>query len=109
MSSCQITFIEHDGESRVVQAQEGQTLMQAAIDNGVTGIVAECGGARVCGTCHCYLDQPWLTASGEQEEDETMLLEFSENFRPGSSRLSCQIQISKALDGIVVKLPLSQP
>ena len=83
--------------------------MQAAIDNGVTGIVAECGGARVCGTCHCYLDEPWLSASGEQEEDEKMLVEFSENYRQESSRLSCQIEVSKALDGMVVKLPVSQP
>lgn len=104
----QITFVEMDGTRRSVDAENGQTLMQAAIDNGVRGIVAECGGARVCGTCHCYIDERWRNAAGEPGYDEKVLIEFSEHHGPGS-RLSCQIPISAAIDGIVVRLPPSQP
>lgn len=103
-----VTFIEHDGESQTIDAEDGQTLMQVATQNGVRGIVAECGGARVCGTCHCYIDGPWLSATGTPCEDEKMLMEFSENHRP-NSRLSCQIQVSGDIDGMVVHLPPSQP
>lgn len=103
-----VTFIEHDGESRTIDAEDGQTLMQAATRNGVRGIVAECGGARVCGTCHCFIDEPWLSAAGAPSDDETLLVEFSEHHQP-NSRLSCQIQVSAAIDGMVVRLPPSQP
>ncbi|WP_273455128.1 2Fe-2S iron-sulfur cluster-binding protein [Nevskia ramosa] len=103
-----VTFTEHDGRSQIIDAVDGQTLMQAATQNGVRGIIAECGGARVCGTCHCYIDEPWLNATGTACEDERMLLEFSENYRP-NSRLSCQILVSAAIEGMVVHLPSSQP
>lgn len=103
-----LTFIEHDGSRHAIEAEHGQTLMQAATSNGVRGILAECGGARVCGTCHCYIDEPWLAIAGVPCADEKMLTEFSEHHRP-SSRLSCQIQISDAMEGMVVHLPRSQP
>lgn len=103
-----VTFVEHDGSSRAVEAENGQTLMQAATANGVRGILAECGGARVCGTCHCYIDEPWLGVTGVPCEDEKMLTEFSEHHRR-NSRLSCQIKISDAINGMVVHLPPSQP
>lgn len=103
-----ITFIEPDGKSKTIEAEHGETLMQVATQNGVNGIAAECGGARVCGTCHCWIDEPWLSVAGLPEEEETMMIEFSENHR-GNSRLSCQVQVSKALDGMVVHLPPSQP
>lgn len=104
----QITFIEHDGTNHVVEAELGLTLMQVAIGHGVRGVIAECGGARVCGTCHCHIDEPWLSAAGEPCEDEQLLIGFSEHHRP-NSRLSCQIPISGDIDGIVVRLPPSQP
>ncbi|MGB0954720.1 MAG: 2Fe-2S iron-sulfur cluster-binding protein [Panacagrimonas sp.] len=103
-----ITFIEHGGERRTVEAKDGESLMQAATGNGVEGIVAECGGSCVCGTCHCYIDGDWQTTVEDQQEDEKMLVEFSEHYQP-SSRLSCQIPVNKAMDGMVVKLPPSQP
>lgn len=103
-----ITFIEHDGRRHAVDAEHGQTLMQVATQNGVRGILAECGGARVCGTCHCYIDDAWRVATATPCEDEKMLVEFSEHHRP-DSRLSCQIQVSPAMDGMVVRLPPSQP
>lgn len=103
-----ITFIEHDGASKTVEAEEGQTLMQVATSNGVTGILAECGGSCVCGTCHCFIEGHWKTVVGEQGADEKMLVEFSEHYQD-SSRLSCQIKVTNALDGLVVRLPASQP
>lgn len=104
----QITFFEHNGSSQIVDAERGRTLMQVATANGVRGILAECGGARVCGTCHCYIDEPWRDATGTPGEDEKMMLEFSEHHRP-NSRLSCQVQVSEAMNGMVVRLPPSQP
>lgn len=103
-----ITFIEHDGERRTVDVANGQTLMEAATQNGIRGIIGECGGARVCGTCHCYIHEAWLSVTGGPCEDEKMLMEFSENHRP-NSRLSCQVQVSDAIDGLEVHLPSSQP
>ena len=103
-----INFIEDDGTRHSVDAEEGQTVAEAAIQNGIDGIVAECGGARVCGTCHCYVDARWCTAAGTPDEEETMMLEYSENHQP-DSRLGCQIAMSKALDGVVIHLPALQP
>ena len=103
-----ITFIEADGTSQTVDAESRKTLMQAATQNGVRGILAECGGARVCGTCHCYIDEHWQGVAGTPCEDERMLVEFSEHHQ-SNSRLSCQIQLSEAMDGMVVHLPPSQP
>lgn len=103
-----ISFVESDGTEHRVEAERQKSLMQAATQNGVRGILAECGGARVCGTCHCYIDEAWQQATGTPCEDERMLVEFSEHHRP-NSRLSCQIQVSEALDGMVVRLPPSQP
>lgn len=108
MTKHRITFIEADGTSKTIDAEAGQSLMLAAVQNGVNGIVGECGGARVCGTCHCYVDEPWLAASGSPHEEETMMLEFSEEPR-ANSRLSCQVYVSVALDGMVVHVPLKQP
>lgn len=103
-----ITFIENDARSYAVDAEHGQTLMQTATSHGVRGLTAECGGARVCGTCHCYIDEPWLGAAGPPCEDEKTMVEFSEHHHP-NSRLSCQIQVSEAMEGMVVRLPPSQP
>ncbi len=103
-----ITFVEHDGTRLSVEAQSEQSLMQAATQNGVRGVVAECGGARVCGTCHCYIDDACRVATGTPSADEQMLLEFSEHYRP-NSRLSCQMRVSDAMDGMVVHLPPAQP
>jgi 2Fe-2S ferredoxin len=103
-----VTFIEHDGEIKTVGAEDGQTLMEAATSGGVRGILAECGGFCVCGTCHCFIDERWLAATGTPNNIEKMLLEFSEHQR-SNSRLSCQLQVTQAIDGMVVHLPPSQP
>jgi 2Fe-2S ferredoxin len=102
-----IVFIEHDGEKHEVQAEAGRSVMQAAVENAVPGIVADCGGSCSCGTCHGFIDPAWLpkippagTAEGAMLEG---LLELKLN-----SRLTCQITVTADIDGMVVRLPKSQ-
>ncbi|WP_323750213.1 2Fe-2S iron-sulfur cluster-binding protein [Marinobacter sp.] len=100
----QITFIEHTGAEHVVEIAEGQSLMQAAVDNGVPGIDADCGGACACGTCHVIVDDNWMQATGNINADELGMLQLTPE-RSDTSRLACQITLSKLLDGLVVRLP----
>ena len=102
-----ITFVEANGESVEVDAELGASIMQSAVDNGVTGIAADCGGALACATCHCYLDEQALGVVGEASGMEKEMLDMVES-REANSRLSCQIEVSADLDGIVVSLPESQ-
>lgn len=99
-----ITFIEHDGTEHEVNAQPGESVMLAAINNMVPGIDADCGGACSCGTCHVFVDPGWLALTGEAGEYEEPMLDLNPDRRP-ESRLSCQISVSEALDGLVVRLP----
>jgi 2Fe-2S ferredoxin len=103
-----VTYVEHIGAAHVVDVPVGVSLMRGALDNGVPGIVGECGGQMACGTCHCYLDEPWLTLSGPRSAFEEGMLAISDNTRP-NSRLACQLKASEALEGIVVRTPASQP
>lgn len=102
-----ITYIAHDGTATQVEVEIGSTVMQGAIDNSVDGIIAECGGACSCATCHCYVDEAWLDKVGEPGELEKEMIEFALDPQP-NSRLSCQIEVTDALDGLVVRLPESQ-
>ena len=102
-----ITFISPDGTNRTVDAENGATVMETAIKNGVPGIEAECGGACACATCHCYVDEAWLDKTGEKSAMEESMLDFAANVEP-NSRLSCQIKVSDELDGLIVRLPESQ-
>jgi ferredoxin, 2Fe-2S len=102
-----ITYIDHDGTERVVEAQNGETVMEAAIKNSIPGIDADCGGACACATCHVYVDVSFMDKVGEQEEMEKSMLDFAENVQE-NSRLSCQITISDELDGLKVTTPESQ-
>jgi ferredoxin, 2Fe-2S len=99
-----VTFIEHNGTVHTVEAEAGQTLMETAIKHGVPGIVAECGGACSCATCHVYVDEAWKDKTGQASEMEEDMLDFAADVRP-TSRLSCQIRITDALDGLVVGIP----
>lgn len=103
----QVTFVSHDGTVTEVQAEPGVSVMQAALDNGVDGIIAECGGACSCATCHCYVDEAWMAKVGEPSEIEKDMLECVLEPKE-NSRLSCQITVSDELDGIVVNVPESQ-
>lgn len=102
-----ITFIDQDGERRTVEAEAGSTVMEAAVRNDVPGIDAECGGACSCATCHVYVDDGWKDAVGAPQPMEEDMLDFAYDVRP-SSRLSCQIKVTPALDGLVVTTPERQ-
>ncbi len=102
-----ITFIEHDGTNRTVDAEVGSTVMEAAIRNGVPGIEAECGGACSCATCHVHVDDAWTEKVGKPSPMEEDMLDFAFDVRP-TSRLSCQIKVTDELDGLVVKTPEQQ-
>jgi 2Fe-2S ferredoxin len=102
-----ITFVEHDGGQHLVDIVDGKSLMQIAVDNGVPGIDADCGGECACGTCHVIIDDQWKNSIGAADGDELRMLEMTPERTP-TSRLSCQIQISNAMDGMIVHLPQFQ-
>ena len=99
-----ITYIDHDGTERVVEAQNGETVMEAAIKNSIPGIDADCGGACACATCHVYVDEAWTDKTGEKSGVEESMLDFATDVQP-NSRLSCQIRVSAELDGLIVRMP----
>lgn len=100
----QIIFIEHDGQQHVVSLVEGKTLMQTAVDNNIPGIDGDCGGECACGTCHVMLEAQWLQLAGNAEADELQMLDMTPE-RSATSRLSCRVQVSDAMDGMVVRMP----
>lgn len=102
-----VTYISHDGNEQEVDVPEGNTVMEGAIDNMIDGIVAECGGACTCATCHVYVDEAWLDKVGEPGRFEKDLLEMVID-PADNSRLSCQIEVTGELDGLVVRLPKFQ-
>lgn len=102
-----VTFIDHSGTARTIEADNGATMMETALRNDVPGIVGECGGACACATCHVYVDEAWRAATGEPSPMEEDMLDFAFDVRP-NSRLSCQIRISDALEGLVVTTPERQ-
>ena len=102
-----IHFVDHNGETRIIDVENGATVMEAAIRNAIPGIEAECGGACACATCHVYVDEAWREKVGAPSAMEESMLDFAENVEP-NSRLSCQIKVTDALDGLVVRLPESQ-
>ncbi len=99
-----LTVIEFNGQSHNIEAESGKSLMQNVLDNAVPGIDADCGGACACGTCHCFVDEAWRDAAGEADAMEEAMLGMRPD-RTGQSRLSCQIQVSDSLDGMVIRLP----
>jgi 2Fe-2S ferredoxin len=102
-----VNFIDHTGQTRQVAAEPGSSLMQAAVDNGIRGIVAECGGACSCATCVCQVDAAWAGRVGPAEGMEQAMLDGALDDASGS-RLSCQIRLTPALHGLVVRVPQSQ-
>ena len=102
-----ITFTDSKGTARTVDGEEGATVMETAIRNGVPEIVAECGGACACATCHVYVDEAFTAKVGKPSGMEEDMLDFAYEVRP-NSRLSCQIKITAALDGLAVTTPSRQ-
>lgn len=99
-----LTYIEFDGTEHTVKAELGISVMRGAIDHGVPGIDADCGGECSCATCHVIVNDEWMDVVGRPGEDEEAMLDLNPE-RETNSRLSCQIEVRDALDGLVVKLP----
>lgn len=99
-----ITYIEHDGTTHEVDASTGTTVMNAALDNLVPGIDADCGGECSCATCHVMVDPEWMAKVGQPGDTEESMLDLNPE-RQENSRLSCQINVTEELDGLVVNLP----
>jgi len=103
-----ITYISNAGETRRIDVPVDDSVMEGAIKNGVEGIVAECGGACMCATCHVYVDPAWLDQLKPIEDDENAMLDSTASERKPNSRLSCQIRVTKPLDGLIVRTPPTQ-
>ena len=102
-----ITFIQHDGAEQTLDVAPGQSVMQAAMSNGVSGIIADCGGSCSCATCHVYVDEAWRDRVPPQSPAEKDMVECALHVQE-NSRLSCQIKVVDELDGLVVRIPESQ-
>jgi 2Fe-2S ferredoxin len=102
-----ITFVQPDGSSVEVDAKVGGTVMEAAVNNMVKGIDADCGGACACATCHVYISDEWKEKLQAAEVMESDMLEYA--FEPDtSSRLSCQLRITSEMEGLVIRVPSQQ-
>ena len=103
-----ITYVEHGGKEHVVDVAPGLTVMEGARDNGIPGIEADCGGACACSTCHVYVDPAWVERLPPQGEMEADMLEFACDPDPVRSRLTCQLKVTPALNGLIVHMPEKQ-
>ena len=103
-----VTYVQPDGSERTCTNFEGMAVMHLAIANLVDGIDALCGGVRQCATCHVYVEQPWAEQLSSIDDTEDAMLDCTGEPRQPHSRLSCQIMVTAALDGMVVRLPAAQ-
>ena len=103
-----ITYIEANGTPHVIDVPNGLTVMEGARDNDVPGIEADCGGACACSTCHVYVAPEWVERLPARDEMEADMLDFAWQPDPVRSRLTCQIRVTDALDGLVVEIPERQ-
>ncbi|WP_292882683.1 2Fe-2S iron-sulfur cluster-binding protein [Nisaea sp.] len=103
-----VTFVKPDGTQETVEAETGESVMQAAVFNDVEGIEAECGGSCVCATCHVYLDEEGMKLAPPAQEDELAMLDDAAAERRETSRLSCQIKLTPEMDGLTVTIPETQ-
>ena len=103
-----ITYIEHNGKAHTLDVPTGLTVMEGARDNNIPGIEADCGGACACSTCHVYVAEDWVEKLPKKQAMEEDMLEFAHEPDPVRSRLTCQLKVSEALDGLVVQMPARQ-
>jgi 2Fe-2S ferredoxin len=103
-----VTYISHDEKTTTLDVDVGTSVMQAAVFNGVDGIVAECGGSCMCATCHVYVQADQLPLTPAMQDDEDAMLEGSASPRLANSRLSCQLVMTAEMDGLIVRLPETQ-
>ena len=104
----QVTYVSHDGQSTTLDVPLGTSVMQAATLHGVDGIVAECGGSCMCATCHVYVKEDQLSKLPEMELGEDAMLAGAASPRRPNSRLSCQLVVTPAMEGLVVDMPETQ-
>ena len=104
----QISFVAPGGRVTAVEARPGRTVMDAAVQNDVPGILGECGGSCACATCHVYVDEAWRAAAGMPSASEDSMLSYAAAERRPNSRLGCQIVVTPALAGLVVHVPQDQ-
>lgn len=102
-----ITYVEFNGKEHVLEVASGCSVMQGAVTNNVRGVIAECGGACSCATCHVYVDEAWVNKLGNKSENEEALLEAVCDPKP-NSRLSCQITVTEELNSLIVHMPARQ-
>jgi 2Fe-2S ferredoxin len=103
-----ITFIDYKGNKKTIDASTGTSLMEAADGQGIPGILADCGGAMACATCHVFVDDSWFEKLPKKTEDEQGMIN-QHAIKPNSkSRLSCQIEVTDDLDGLIVTTPEKQ-
>jgi 2Fe-2S ferredoxin len=100
-----VTYIEPDGATHTLNLAAGTTVMRGAVDAGVEGIEAQCGGNCACATCHCYVQEPWLDKLPPPSDDEALMLTNVAAERRPNSRLSCQLIVEPGLDGLTVRFP----
>ncbi|HEX3535819.1 MAG TPA: 2Fe-2S iron-sulfur cluster-binding protein [Stellaceae bacterium] len=103
-----VTYIAQDGKETTLDIPVGTSVMQAAVMNGLDGIVAECGGSCMCATCHVYVRDDQLAKTPPMQTDEDAMLEGTASPRRPNSRLSCQLVVSPEMEGLVVHLPETQ-
>ncbi|MEO8096640.1 MAG: 2Fe-2S iron-sulfur cluster-binding protein [Acidobacteriota bacterium] len=103
-----ITYISHTGASQTVDVPLGDSVMEGAVQNGVDGIVAECGGNCQCATCHVYVEDKWMAVLEPISDDEGAMLDSTAATRKLNSRLSCQLKVTAEFDGLVVHTPEKQ-
>jgi ferredoxin, 2Fe-2S len=104
----QVNYVSASGVSRQIDVPAGMSVMQAALNNRVEGILGECGGNAMCATCHVYVDPDFLDRIPAAKENEKFMLNIAAEAAQANSRLSCQIKVTDALDGLVVRLPARQ-
>lgn len=102
-----ITYVEYDGTEHAVDVKCGFSVMEGAVRHSVPGIDADCGGSCSCATCHVFVDEDWLDKTGERTAMEETILDFADDVA-ANSRLSCQIEVTDALDGLIVRMPETQ-
>jgi len=103
-----ITYIEHNGTAHTVEVTNGLTVMEGARDNNIPGIDADCGGACACSTCHVYVDEAWVDKLPAKDAMEEDMLDFAWEPDAKRSRLTCQVKVTEALDGLIVQMPEKQ-
>ena len=102
-----ITYKDFNGNSKKIDVENGLSVMEGAIQNGIQGIDADCGGAMACATCHVYVEEEWFDKIPKAEEAEVDMIDMAHEPKK-NSRLSCQIIVTDKLEGLVIKTPEKQ-